>query len=81
MALNIDDESVHDAIKQIAHITGESEAQAVATAVAERLARLHRDDLASRLMAIGRATASRMTPQTIQLEQGALLYGERGLPG
>ena len=33
MALNIKDASVHEAVEQIAKITGESQAQAVATAV------------------------------------------------
>ena len=81
MAMNIKDESVHNAVKQITEITGESQAQAVATAVGERLARLQRDDLASRLLAIGHRTASRMNPETKRLDHGELLYDERGLPG
>jgi antitoxin VapB len=80
MALNIKDPSVHDAVKQIAKITGESQAQAVATAVSERLARLRRDDLAARLLAIGHKTASRMSPEAERLDHAALLYDERGLP-
>lgn len=80
MALNIKDTAVHQAVKQIAKITGESQAQAVATAVNERLTRLQSDDLAARLMAIGRKTASRMNPETKQLDHAALLYDERGLP-
>jgi antitoxin VapB len=80
MALNIKDPSVHEAVKQISKITGESQAQAVATAVSERLIRLQRDDLAARLLAIGHKTASRMSPETKRLDHGALLYDERGLP-
>ena len=80
MALNIKDPSVHDAVKQIARITGESQAQAVATAVNERLVRLQKSDLAARLLAIGRKTASRMSPETKRLDHGVLLYDERGLP-
>lgn len=80
MALNIKDASVHEAVKQIAKITGESQAQAVATAVNERLARLQGDDLAARLLAIGHKTAGRMSPETKRLDHGALLYDERGLP-
>jgi antitoxin VapB len=80
MALNIKDTAVHQAVKQIAKITGESQAQAVATAVNERLARLQSDDLAARLLAIGRQAASRMSPGTTQLDHAALLYDERGLP-
>jgi antitoxin VapB len=80
MALNIKDESVHEAVKQIAKITGESQTQAVATAVNERLARLQGDELASRLLAIGHKTASRMSAETKQLDHAVLLYDERGLP-
>lgn len=80
MALNIKDASIHETVKQIAKITGESQAQAVATAVNERLARLQRDDLAARLLAIGHKTASRISPENKQLDHAELLYDERGLP-
>jgi antitoxin VapB len=80
MALNIKDESVHDVVKRIAQITGESQAQAVGTAVKERLARLEKDELAGRLLAIGRKTANRMSLETKRLDHGALLYDDRGLP-
>ncbi|WP_375481556.1 type II toxin-antitoxin system VapB family antitoxin [uncultured Mycobacterium sp.] len=80
MALNIKDPSVHEAVKEIARITGESQAQAVATAVNERLAKLQRDDLAARLLVIGHKTASRMSPEAKRLDHGDLLYDERGLP-
>ena len=53
---------------------------AVAKAVNERLARLQRDDLAARLLAIGHKTASRMSPETMALDHAQLLYDERGLP-
>jgi antitoxin VapB len=80
MALNIKDASVHEKVKQIAKLTGESQAQAVATAVNERLARLQQDDLAGRLLAIGHKTASRMSPEATRLDHGEMLYDERGLP-
>ena len=80
MALNIKDPSVHETVKQIAKITGESQTEAVAKAVNERLARLQRDDLAARLLAIGHNTASRMSPETMSLDHAQLLYDERGLP-
>ncbi len=80
MALNIKDDLVHEAVKKIAQITGESQAQAVAAAVYERLTRLEKDDLAERLLAIGRKTADRMTPESRRLDHGALLYDDRGLP-
>ena len=80
MALNIKDDSVHEAVKRIASITGESQAQAVATAVRERLARLETDALAARLLAIGDKSASRMSADATALDHGALLYDDRGLP-
>jgi len=80
MALNIKDESVHEDVKRIASITGESQAQAVAMAVRERLARLESDELAARLLAIGHRSASRMSAEAKVLDHGALLYDERGLP-
>ncbi|RAV00479.1 type II toxin-antitoxin system VapB family antitoxin [Mycolicibacter senuensis] len=80
MALNIKDPSVHEAVRQIAKMTGESQAQAVAGAVHQRLAQLQADDLADRLLAIGRRTAARMTSETKWLDHGAQLYDERGLP-
>ena len=80
MALNIKDASIHEAVKQIARITGESQTQAVATAVKERLARLQTDDLAERILAIGHKTASRMSPEAKRLDHGELLYDDRGLP-
>ena len=63
MALNIKDDSVHEVVKRIALITGESQTQAVATAVHERLTRLEKDELATRLLAIGHKTANRMSPE------------------
>ena len=80
MALNIKDPAVHEAVKQITKITGESQAQAVATAVSERLARLQRDDLAARLLLIGHKAASRMSSEAKRLDHAAMLYDERGLP-
>jgi antitoxin VapB len=52
----------------------------VATAVRERLARLEKDELAARLLAIGHKTASRMSADAKALNHGALLYDDRGLP-
>jgi antitoxin VapB len=67
----------HDAT--LNSITGESQDQAVATAVNERLARLRRDDLRGRLLATGHKTASRISPETKWLGHAALPYDERGL--
>ncbi len=80
MALNIKNPSVHEAVKQLATMTGESQSQAVAVAVNERLARLQQDDLAARLLAIGQRTARKMTPATKRLDHAELLYDDEGLP-
>ena len=80
MALNIKDDAVHEAVKRITQLTGESQAQAVAIAVRERLARLEKDALAARLLAIGEKAARRMTADAAALDHGALLYDDRGLP-
>lgn len=80
MALNIKDPTVHEAVKQLAALTGESQAQAVANAVNERLVRLQQDDVTARLLAIGQKTARRMSPETMRLDHAELLYDDRGLP-
>ncbi len=77
MALNIKDESVHDAAKQLARLTGESQAQAVATAVNERLAKLRQDDLAPRIMPLGHRTGRRMTAETKGFD-AEMLYDDEG---
>jgi antitoxin VapB len=79
MALNIKNEAVHAAVKRIARMTGESQSQAVAVAVNERLARLEKNALADRLLAIGRRSAERVDPKRGPLDHGAL-YDDRGLP-
>ena len=48
--------------------------------MSERLARLRCNDLATRLLAIGHKSASRMSPETKRLDHAALLYDEKGLP-
>ena len=80
MALNIKDASVHETVKRIALITGESQAEVVAKAVDERLVRRQQTALAGRWLAIGHETATRMTPEARQLDHGAMLYDEQGLP-
>ena len=79
MALNIKDPAVHEAVKAIAKITGESQAQAVATAVNDRLRRLQADDLAERLLDIARSIRSQLGPEGLP-DHGELLYDEYGLP-
>lgn len=78
MALNIKDESVHQQIKQITMLTGESQAEAVRNAVAERLRRLQGKDRRQRLLEISRDAAARIPPGTDLSDH--VLYDDRGLP-
>ena len=79
MALNINDESVHEVVRRIVRITGESQTQAVATAVRERLDRLQNDQLAERLITIGREAANRSNFEVNRLDDH-FLFDDRGLP-
>lgn len=80
MALNIKDPAVHAAVKRIAELADESQAEAVRVAVSERLARLERDSKAEEILAIGRRTAARLSPEVLAIDHGELLYNELGLP-
>jgi antitoxin VapB len=83
VSLNIKNERTHQLVLELARLTGESQTEAVTTAVAERLERVrHRQvgGLADRLLAIGRDTAPRLREPYRSGEHGDLLYDERGLP-
>lgn len=81
MALNIKDPKVHEMVKQIAAITGQSQAAAVESAVEQKLRELLAVDRAERILALGRDAASRMTPEERAFDYDAELYDEEtGLP-
>lgn len=83
MALNIKDPRVHEMVKQIAAITGQSQAAAVESAVEQRLRELLAADRAERILAIGRDAARRMTPEerARMADYDSELYDdETGLP-
>ncbi len=83
MSLNIKDEEIHQLVRELADLTGESQTMVVKIAVRERLDRLHaagRLTLADRLLAIGRNTAPRLQEPFRSAEHGDLLYDEHGLP-
>jgi antitoxin VapB len=83
MGLNIKNEETHRLVEKLARLTGESMTQAITRAVRERLERLQRDgedDLARRLLAIGKDCASRLKEPFRSVDHGKLLYDERGLP-
>ncbi|MGH3320283.1 MAG: type II toxin-antitoxin system VapB family antitoxin [Streptosporangiaceae bacterium] len=83
MSLNIKNEETHRLARELAHLAGESQTEAVARAVTERIERLRsvgRPGLADRLLAIGRDTAPRLKEPFRSAEHGDLLYDENGLP-
>lgn len=85
MSLNIKNEEAHRLAGHLAKLTGESLTQAVTVALRERLERLEaqgksQNDLAERLLAIGRDCARHLTEPYASADHGDLLYDERGLP-
>jgi antitoxin VapB len=83
MSLNIKNEQTHELVRELAHLTGESQTAAVDTAVRERLTRVRRlrgAGLAHRLLAIGADTAPRLPDELRTADHGDLLYDEGGLP-
>ena len=83
MALNIKSDEIHRLARELAELTGQSMAAAVADAVRERLARAKRergDSLSDRLLAIGEDAAPRFKEPYRSGDHGDLLYDELGLP-
>ena len=85
--MNIKNEETHRLARELAEVTGESLTTAVTVAVRERLERERRrassngDDLAERLMEIGRRAAPKFRAAGITFENyDELLYDEDGLP-
>ena len=83
MSLNIKNEETHRLARELAALTGESVTTAVTEAVRERLERLqndHLDDLADRLLQIGKDCAIHLKEPFRSIDHADLLYDERGLP-
>jgi len=83
MSLNIKNEKTHRMVKELARLTGESMTVAVGEAVRERLDRLKRnsrEDLADRLLQIGRECAAHLKEPYKSMDPDELLYDEKGLP-
>lgn len=84
--MNIKNERTQRLTRQLADRTGESLTTAITVAVEERLASLdsadsqRADELAERLLAIGRDAAPRWVEPYRSVDHGDLLYDERGLP-
>ena len=84
MGLNIKNEKTHRLVRQLARLAGESMTAAVDRAVRERLERVRhinqKDDLAERLLKIGRECAAHLKEPYKSIDHGDLLYDEKGLP-
>jgi antitoxin VapB len=83
MGFNIKNEEAHRLAKELAALTGESMTAAVTEAIRERLKQVRRaksDDLADRLLVIGRRTAARLKEPFRTGDHAKLLYDEHGLP-
>ena len=81
MGLHIESDEVERLAQELAALTGEPLAEAVARAICERLQQVRRDsDLAERIIAIGQECATRLKEPLRADEIDSLLYDERGLP-
>ncbi len=83
MGFNIKNQEAHRLAKKLADLTGESMTTAVTEAIRERLERVGRaksGNLADRLLAIGKRTATHLTEPLKSADHGDLLYDQRGLP-
>jgi antitoxin VapB len=83
MSLNIKNEETHRLAQELAKLTGESMTAAVTEAVRERLERVRQkrpEDLAERLLKIGRDCAAHIREPFKSMDPDELLYDEKGLP-
>jgi antitoxin VapB len=80
MSLNIKDPETHRLAKELADATGETMTEAVRAALRERLRRVHKEEMAERLLAIGRDIAARLPDEIRYGNPDDLLYDENGLP-
>jgi antitoxin VapB len=84
MSLNIKNAETYRLIRELAELTGESMTGAVTEAVRERLDRLRRTEdglgMAERIHAIAADMRARLPDDFFDVEHGALLYDEDGLP-
>ena len=80
MGMNIKNEETYKLTKQLAKLTGESLTTAVTEAVRERLVRVRSergDDLAERLLVIGRDCAAHLKKPFRTIDHGAMLDDDR----
>ena len=83
MSLNIKNEEAHRLAQELAKLTGESMTVAVSEAIRERLERLRgnsREDMAERILKIGRECAAHLKEPYKSIDIDELLYDEKGMP-
>ena len=83
MSLNIKSEQTHQLVRELAELTGQTQTDAVNSAVQEKLAALHqreRGGTAERMLALGQEMSGLLQEPYKSTEHGELLYDEKGLP-
>ncbi|HEY3781890.1 MAG TPA: type II toxin-antitoxin system VapB family antitoxin [Fimbriimonadaceae bacterium] len=81
MGLNIKNEEVHQLIKQLVKITGESQTEAVKHAVEERIQKLdRREGRLGRILTMGKDCAERLKAKGAITDHGDFLFGPDGMP-
>jgi len=82
MTMNIKNDEAHRLARELSALTGESITVAVTEALRERLLRkrTEKQDLAMRLVKIGKECAKHLKEPFKSGDHGDLLYDEQGLP-
>jgi antitoxin VapB len=83
MAISIKNAETEQLARELAELTGESMTSAITAAVRDRLEKIRAtegDDLAERLVRIGKDCAKHLKEPFRTIDHGELLYDEKGLP-
>lgn len=84
MALNIKSKEAYELAAELAHLTGKSMTavviDALSAALDEQRRSMDRQVRAQELMEIGRRCAAHLHSHATAVQQGEMLYDERGLP-
>ncbi len=78
--MNIKSEEAYALASELAKAEGLSLTQVVLDALRARKREISKDEKLKRVMAISRAAAARMSPETLALDIDEYLYDEYGLP-
>lgn len=80
MSVNIKNAETYRLIRELAEATGESMTTAVTIAVQERLERLRGDFDIEEVRELVREIRDALTPGSLDIDHGELLYDKDGLP-